>query len=162
MSTTSLSETLRQVMRHWATGVAIVTASHQGKRHGMTVNSFTSVSLTPPLVLVCLAQTSQTHDLVLNAGTFGITLLTAEQQALSDRFAGRTEVSDRFAGLETFTLRTGAPLIAGGLAYLDCRVVQTHPAGTHTIVVGEVLAAMPGTDAPPLLYYNRRYRQLAP
>lgn len=154
------AEGLRQVMRHWASGVAVVTAAYQGQRHGMTVSSFTSVSLEPPLVLVVLARESRTRSLVMAAQAFAVTVLGQEQQALSDRFAGRDPQVDRFADLQPFTLVTGAPLLPGGVAWLDCRVSRHLEAGTHTLFLGQVVAAQATDTFRPLLYYNRAYRQL--
>lgn len=148
-------------MRQWATGVAIVTASHNGISHGMTVSSFTSVSLTPPQVLISLAQDTRTHTLVRESKFFGVSLLAQGQQDISDRFAGRMpDDQDRLAGLETFILETGVPLLKGGLAHFDCRVIATFTSGTHTIFIGAVLAAQGQPDADPLLYYNREYRRI--
>ncbi len=157
----TLSEDLRNAMRQWATGVTVVSASAQGRRHGMTVSSFTSLSLEPPLVLVALYQESRTHALVQAAGSFGVTILARAQREISDRFAGRTpDDADRFAGLETGTLQTGAPLLKGGLAWFDCRVEQAVPTGTHTLFVGRVVAARSFRAGEPLLYYDRAYRAL--
>lgn len=154
-------DALRETMRQWATGVTVVSAAHSGRRHGMTVSSFTSLSLNPPLVLVSLEQGAKTHHLVLQAGHFGVTILSESQQELSDRFAGRqTELSDRFAGLETFTLLSGAPLLRLGLAWLDCRVAETYQAGNHTVFIGETLACMAAPGEPPLIYHDRGYRRL--
>jgi len=155
-------EQLRSAMRQWATGVAIVTATHDGISHGMTVSSFTSVSLTPPQVLISLAQNTRTHGLVRESKFFGVSLLAQGQQDISDRFAGRIpDEQDRLAGLETFTLETGVPLLAGGIAQFDCRVIATFTSGTHTLFIGAVLAAQGQPDGDPLLYYNRGYRRLA-
>jgi flavin reductase (DIM6/NTAB) family NADH-FMN oxidoreductase RutF len=155
-------EQLRSAMRQWATGVAIVTATHNGISHGMTVSSFTSVSLTPPQVLISLAQHTRTHALVRESKFFGVTLLAQGQQDISDRFAGRMpDDQDRLAGLQTFTLETGVPLLTGGLANFDCRVIATFTSGTHSIFIGAVLAAVGQPDADPLLYYNRDYRRIA-
>ncbi len=157
---------LRIAMRQWTTGVAIVTVQYQGIRHGMTVNSFTSVSLTPPLVLVSLERTAKTHGLVEKAGTFGVTILADHQQGVSECFAGRTtEHEDRFSNLSTHLMVTGAPFIDGGLAFFDCQVVSTFEAGTHTLFIGEVIALETGAeyspeDVPPLVYYDRSYRGL--
>jgi len=148
-------------MRKWATGVTVVSAAAQGRRHGMTVSSFTSLSLEPPLLLVVLYQKSRTHALVQAAGSFGVTILASSQREISDRFAGRTpDETDRFAGLETETLQTGAPLLTGGLAWFDCRVEQALPVGTHTLFVGRVVAARAFGEGEPLLYYDRAYRTL--
>lgn len=155
-------EQLRSAMRQWATGVAIVTATHNGISHGMTVSSFTSVSLTPPQVLISLAQNTRTHALVRESKFFGVSLLAQGQQDISDRFAGRMpDDQDRLAGLETFTLETGVPLLKGGLAHFDCRVIATFTSGTHSIFIGAVLTAQGRPDADPLLYYNRDYRRIA-
>src|SRR5512145_733943 len=117
------SDLLRQAMRFWATGVTIVTAAHEGIQHGMTVSSFTSVSLTPPQVLVSLAMNARTHDLITRSRHFGLTILDVSQQEVCDRFAGRVpDDMDRLNGLETFTLVSGAPLLKQGLAHLDCHV----------------------------------------
>jgi flavin reductase (DIM6/NTAB) family NADH-FMN oxidoreductase RutF len=155
------SDILRQAMRFWATGVTIVTAAHAGSQHGMTVSAFTSISMTPPLALVSLAQNARTYNLVLRSGAFGVTLLAANQQDISERFAGRLpDEADRLAGLNTFTLVSGTPLISGGLMHLDCRVVQTVEVGTSTIFIGEVVAAQNAAEGDPLIYFNRGYRQL--
>lgn len=154
-------ENLRRGMRQWATGVTVVATQHNGIRHGMTVNSFISVSLDPPLVLVSLERTSRTHNLVQKAGFFGVTILSKDQQEVSECFAGRhTEHEDRFTNLNTFIMITGSPLVEGGLAYFDCRVVSAYEAGTHTLFIGEVLESQFIDGKEPLLYYNRMYRGL--
>jgi flavin reductase (DIM6/NTAB) family NADH-FMN oxidoreductase RutF len=154
-------EEFRQVMRQWATGVTIVSVAHQGIRHGMTVNSFTSLSLHPPLVLISLEHGTRTHEILLESGIFGVTILSSHQQDISDRFAGRhTEELDRFQGLETFTLVSGVPFLTGGIAFFDCRVIHSHEAATHTIFIGDVMAMDVHPEDPPLIYFNRDYRGL--
>jgi len=155
------SELLRQAMRFWATGVTVVTAAHAGVEHGMTVSAFTSVSLTPPQVLVSLAQNTRTHDLIMQSHHFGINILDSTQLELSDRFAGRVpDEMDRLIGVETQKLISGTPLLKQGLAQLDCHVVTTLGSGTHTIFIGEVLSATSGSEIDPLLYFNRDYKKL--
>jgi flavin reductase (DIM6/NTAB) family NADH-FMN oxidoreductase RutF len=158
-------EDLRSVMRRWVTGVTVVTTQYEGVRHGMTVNSFTSISLEPPLILVSLERTTRTHKMVKASGYFGVTILSENQQKISDCFAGRhTEHQDRFEGLTTLSIKSGIPFISGGLAFFDCRVVSTYDAGTHTLFIAEVLAVAAGQDShdksKPLIYYNRDYREL--
>lgn len=154
-------EELRQTMRLWTTGVTIVSAQIGDVRHGMTVNSFTSLSLEPPLVLVSLERSTRTHRLVMQAGYFGISILGENQREISDRFAGRlTEHLDRFANLPVYGLVSGAPLLEAGLASLDCRVISAFEAGTHTVIIGEVQAVRRSDTGPPLVYYNRDYREL--
>jgi flavin reductase (DIM6/NTAB) family NADH-FMN oxidoreductase RutF len=154
-------ELLRQTMRRWVTGVTIVTSQAGGRRHGMTVNSFTSVSLDPPLVTVTLANDTRTRALVETAGWFGVSVLAEEQQHLSDIFAGKIpDGGERFAGVEVFELDEHLPLIAGGLAALVCRVVAAHPVGRSTLYLGEVTAAWRREDGEPLVYFNRGYHRL--
>jgi len=169
-------ETLRAVMRHWPTGVTILTSRLNNYAHGMTVNSFSSVALDPPLVLASIENNVRTHALIQRSGCFALSFLHEGQEWISDRFAGRdTENTDRFEGLATYTAVTGAPIIADNLGHLDCKLVAAHPAGNHTIFIAEVVhagvgSASPvlGDDAPegtaaaqPLVYFNRGYRRLA-
>lgn len=155
------SETLRRAMRAWTTGVAVITATHNGQRYGMTVNSFTSISLEPPLVSVTLKRLTHTHELVERSGEFAITILSAEQKHLSDRFAGKIpHVADRFEGVETETLLTNAPLIKGGMAYFNCRVANAFPAGENTLFIAEVVAARGEGEGDPLVYHNRVFWKL--
>jgi flavin reductase (DIM6/NTAB) family NADH-FMN oxidoreductase RutF len=152
---------LRSAMRAWTTGVAVVTAVHGGKQHGMTVSSFTSISLDPPLIAISLSTGSHTHELVRRAGAFGVTILAASQQEVSERFAGRPGGDDdRLADVQTETFVTGAPFIKGGLAFLDCRVTQAIQAGMNTLFIAEVVAVREDDHDSPLVYHDRAYRRL--
>lgn len=156
-----LSDLLRISMRQWVTGVTIVSTQQDGIFHGMTVSSFTSVSLEPPTVTISLMKSSRTHDMVTKAGSFGITILSSDQQAISERFAGQsTEDLDRFDGLDTMTLISGAPFLRAGLAYIDCKLVAVHSFDQNSLFIGEVLAAEAGSGGKPLLYYDQQYREL--
>jgi len=155
-------EQLRSAMRAWSAGVTVVTAVYEGTRHGMTVNSFTSISLEPAMITISLQGSSRTHELICKARAFGLTILSAEQAHVSEIFAGRSdETQDRFIGLQTETLVSGSPLIVGGLAWMDCRVVQTFDAGMNTLFIGEVLAARGTGEGRPLIYHNRIYWELS-
>lgn len=148
-------------MRAWTSGVTIVTAAYQGERHGMTVSSFTSISLDPPLIVISLQTVSRTHDMVARAKAFGVTILAADQQELSERFAKQlVSMDDRLDGLATETLVTGAPFIQGGLAYLDCRVTQSISAGMNTLFIAEVVAVRGDDHDAPLVYHDRTYHRL--
>ena len=126
----------------------------------MTVNSFTSVALDPPLVLVCIEKNVRTLNLILESGLFAVSVLRADQGPWSDRFAGRdAENSNRFDDIPTHTAITGAPIIADALAYFDCVVESTHDGGNHTILLARVVAAH-RAEGEPLLYWNRDYRSL--
>jgi len=152
---------LRQAMRFWTTGVTIVTATANNVSHGMTVSSFTSVSLEPPQILISLAQNTRTHDLVEKSRMFGVTILSVGQEEISNRFAGRVpDELDRLAGLETFTLVSGAPLLRNGLAWLDCHVVSAMVSGLHTLFIAEVLAAQSAPTGAPLVYFNQGYTKI--
>lgn len=127
----------------------------------MTANAIASVSLQPPLVLACIEQVARTHQLVLDSGIFAINILTEDQGRLAQLMAGEAdEEGRRLRGISTTRAITGAPIITGSLAYLDCRVVAQHPAGDHTIFVAEVVAAGIATGQP-LLHYRSRYWKLA-
>lgn len=152
---------LRNVMRRWASGVAIVAAQSDGLRHGMTVSSFTSVSLAPPLVVISLENHSTTQGLVNASRAFSVNILDEGEADLAQRFAGGIpDAQDRFAGVEAEAGASGSPILSGGLAYLDCRMIAAHPAGTHTLYIGEVIAAGVRLDGRPLLYFQRDYRRL--
>lgn len=150
-------EQLRHAMRAWTTGVAVVTATHDGQQYGMTVNSFTSISLEPPLISVALRQLTHTHELVVKSNEFSVTILSSYQKELSDRFAGKTQIHDRFDGVPTETLVLPAPLLKGGMAFFNCRVVNAIPVGENTLFVAEVIAARGEGEGIPLVYHNRVY-----
>jgi flavin reductase (DIM6/NTAB) family NADH-FMN oxidoreductase RutF len=156
------SETLRRAMRAWTTGVAIVTSLHEGQRYGMTINSFNSVSLEPPVISVTLRQLTHTHDLVVKSGMFAVTVLTSAQKHLSDLFAGKIpNVTNRFDGLKTQKLLIDAPILEHGMAYFNCRVLNAIPIGENTLFVAEVIAARGEGEGEPLVYHNREYWKLA-
>lgn len=155
------SEKLRHAMRAWTTGVAIVTSIYEGQQYGMTVNSFTSISLEPPLISVTLKRLTHTHDLVLKSGMFSVTILTAAQKELSDRFAGKMpSIIDRFNGVQTETISLDSPVFKDGMAYFDCRVISSMPVGENTLFVAEVMDARGEGEGNPLVYHNREYWKL--
>jgi len=155
------SEKLRQAMRAWTTGVAVVTSTHEGQRYGMTVNSFTSISLEPPLVSVTLKRLTHTYELVEKSGEFAITILSADQGDLSDRFAGKiSDITDRFENVETSKMLIDAPLLKGGMAFFNCRVVNSIPVGENTLFIAEVITARGEGEGDPLVYHNRVFWKL--
>lgn len=148
----------RSVLGRFASGVAVLTArSSGGLDHGMTVSAFCSLSLVPPLVLACIDRSADMHDVLRDATHFGISILEEGQEALSRRFAELP--SNRFDGVGYSRGETGAILLDDALAHLECRRIDRHDAGDHTIYIGEVerAEAMPGR---PLLYYRGGYAQL--
>jgi flavin reductase (DIM6/NTAB) family NADH-FMN oxidoreductase RutF len=153
---------LRAVVRECASSVAIITVAWEGVVHGMTATSFTTVSFRPPIILVCLHHLSRTHRFTQASGYFAINFLTENQIQWSDRFAGRQpEIDDRFASIQLVTGVTGAPILADCLAWLECHVTASHPAGDHTIFVADVVAGNVGTSDRPLIYYRGCYRSIS-
>jgi flavin-dependent trigonelline monooxygenase, reductase component len=129
----------RSALGSFATGVTIITAvDSEGKGHGLTVNSFTSVSLDPPLVLWCLGNKSDSYELFSKAEHYGVNILNAEQGDLAMRFAGKGDQS--FSDDEAGVLVTGAPIVDKAIAVFDCKVVQRIEAGDHLILIGETQA----------------------
>lgn len=147
----------RSTLAQWASGVTVVTVNHGGEYHGMTVSSFSSVSLTPPLILVCIAKKAHTHDALLETGAFGVNILAGSQIEMGKRFAGMLpEITDRFDGLDYTLGETGSPLLPDVLAWMDCRIHQAIDAGDHTVVIGEIINAH-ASSGEPLLYANRQW-----
>lgn len=154
-------DTMRMALRRWASGVTIVTAKYGEIQHGMTVSSFTSLSLDPPSIMVALEHKTRTLGLVEQSGAFGVSVLSVEQEEISNRFAmQKTEAEFRFHGVETITLKSDVPLISGGLLVMDCTCVDSLKVGTHTVFIGEVTALQLGEKIKPLLYFNQGYQQL--
>jgi flavin reductase (DIM6/NTAB) family NADH-FMN oxidoreductase RutF len=150
----------KDALRLWASGVTVVTTrSEQQGPKGMTATSFSSVSAEPPQILVCLNQNTDTGALVLEEQIFAVNILTSSQESVSNQFAGGSSQEQRFAAVGWELGEHGAPLLTEALASLECKVVQQVKAGTHWIVVGEVLHAV-CRQAEPLLYYNGAYQQL--
>lgn len=149
--------TLRQAMAQFATGVTVVTTVEGGRPYGLTASSFASLSMDPPLVLVCLSKRLETHGTIEKSGVFAINILSAAQREHGMRFAGMLPgVEDRFDGVEWTAAATGSPLLAGCLSWVDCRVWKIHDGGDHSIFVGDVQAVgVSESGEPPLLYHNR-------
>lgn len=147
----------KEAMSHFASGVTVVTTEHDGTPYGMTVASFASLSLHPPLVLVCIEKAVKTHDAIRGAGLFGVSILSREQADVSGRFASKSD--DKFAGIAIRRGEHGLPLIEGAICTLECRVQEQLPGGDHTIFVGEVLDSQT-SDGAPLVYYRSAYREI--
>ena len=156
-------EHLKAAMRAWITGVAIVTGHHNGVVHGMTANSFNSIALNPPTVMVGLQLHTRTQHLVREGGVFAVTILGIEQLSLAKRFAGQINTDlDRFVGVDTFSMISGAPLIQNGIAFFDCKVSNILDVGGTALYLGEVLAVQNTRgERQPLLYFDRAWRKLA-
>lgn len=144
----------RKVLGHLPTGVAVVTAEDGGQPTGMAINSLTSVSLKPPLILLCPAKTSQTWPGIRRAGRFCINVMAAHQEAACRQLSQKHV--DRFADLTLVERRSG-PALADAIAWMDCELFEEHDAGDHTIVVARVLAVEAVPDTEPLVFFRGRY-----
>ena len=154
----------RRVVGRFATGITVVTALLDGEQHAMTCNSFTSVSLDPLLVLFCAEKVARFHDVVLESGEWAVSVLSTTQEGASRHFAHRGRPLDgQFEGYPwTAGPVTGAVVLDGCVASLECRTVSLLDAGDHTVVLGEVIGlGLPDPDGHPLLYVEGRYRTLA-
>ena len=153
------SAEFRRVLGHFATGVTIVTTCDGDQRPtGLTASAFSSVSLEPPLVLVCIDHKSQSHGPLVEGGRFAVNILSVDQQGLSRKFA--TTRLDKFEGVEYRMSDLGLPIIAAAIAHLECVTVSTHVEGDHTILVGRVEDAAATGDGQPLLYFRGQYDRL--
>ena len=146
----------RQVLGHFATGVTVITAVHDGEPVGLAANSFTSVSLDPPLVLFCAGHNSSTWPKIKAAGHFCVNVLSSEQETLSRQFAGK---GDKYEGVGWKPGISGAPVLNDVMAWIDCVMESLHDAGDHVLVVGRVLA-LDSKDLRPLTYFRGGYGTL--
>lgn len=154
------AEDFKRALRRWPSGVTVVTSRSGDRIHGMTVSAFSSVSLDPPLVLVCADKASLTHPVIAEGRVFAVHILATGQEALSHRFASKALEHVRFDEIAWRHGKTGAPILPDVLVALDCRVVAAHDAGDHVIYVGEV-EDVELRDAEPLLWWEGSYRALA-
>lgn len=150
---------LKQVMRRYATGVMVLTVRVGTEHHAVTVNSVTSVSLEPVLLLVCLEKNARSHELVHRAQAFGLNILSEDQEELGKKFAYDREARQHpEQHAQTLPGQSGALVFAGSLGWFECRVVAEYPGGDHTIFLAEVTHAEVGeAEARPLLYYASRW-----
>jgi flavin reductase (DIM6/NTAB) family NADH-FMN oxidoreductase RutF len=152
------SDLFRLILGRFATGITVVTARDSEQRpHGMTVSAFASLSLDPPLVLVCIDNAATMAPLMAATGHFGVNVLASGQEEISRRFAG--PLDDRFAGIGYREGENGCAILEGVLAWMECRITARHPAGDHVIIVGEVERG-DARDGNPLLYFRGGYASL--
>jgi flavin reductase (DIM6/NTAB) family NADH-FMN oxidoreductase RutF len=166
------SEEFRHALAHWATGVAVLTCRWEDRPYALTVTSFSSVSLDPPLVLVGIGHQSRFHTPVTASGAWTVSVLARDQGDLARRFSAHGRAyATQFDGVATTPAPSGAPVLDGSLVWLDCRTVAQHEAGDHTILVGEVVhtgplsqTGVPVTESPgrdPLTYYRGTFSDVS-
>ena len=150
------ADEFKAALAAWASGVTIITARAGDRIHGMTVSDFSGASLAPPLALVCASKTSNTTAMIEEGRCFGVNVLRAGQAKLSNRFASKKDEWTRFEGVETFTAKTGVPLLCDALVNLDCKLIAVHEAGDHLICIGEIEEARVH-EGEPLVYFRASY-----
>lgn len=149
---------LRAILRRFAAGVTVVTAAGEGGAPaGMTTTAFTSVSLAPPMVLICVDVGARTRRVIEGRAGFAVNVLGVGQEEIARRFASKAD--DKFEGVPWRAGETGAPVIEGALATVECRVARAIEAGTHVVYIGDVLAGSVGVGEP-LVYFDGLYRML--
>ncbi|MDQ2853248.1 MAG: flavin reductase family protein [Chloroflexota bacterium] len=154
---------LRAMMGRFATGVTVVAARHGPLLAGMTANAIASISVDPPLLMASINRQSETHVAILGSHSFAVSVLGADQQPIAECFALPTTAAklQRFCDAPWHEAETGSPIVDGAIAYFDCRLSDSHAAGTHTIFIGEIVAAGYEESGEPLLWFGSRYRRIA-
>jgi flavin reductase (DIM6/NTAB) family NADH-FMN oxidoreductase RutF len=145
----------RAAMARMASGVTVITMHVDGQDHGFTASSFTSLSLDPMLVLVCVVKEQRSHLQLERAGHFAVNILACSQKELGMRFADPALYDRRFDGLELARASSGAPILPNSLAWVDCRVRDVYPGGDHSIFIGEVHGGSATEEGEALVYHNR-------
>jgi flavin reductase (DIM6/NTAB) family NADH-FMN oxidoreductase RutF len=150
---------LRRVMGHFATGVTVITTCDEsGNPFGLTANAVSSVSLVPPLILVCVDKKADTYPYFERSKVFVVNILSDAQEGISRRFA--TSGIEKFDGIGYHKNESGCAVLDDAVGHIDCRIVQAHDAGDHTVYIGEV-ETVDANDVPPLLFFRGGYRKLA-
>ncbi|MET7718972.1 flavin reductase family protein [Streptomyces sp. NPDC005407] len=155
---------LREVMSRFATGVTVLSVGGE-HIHGMTANAFSSVSLDPPSVLCCVAHSAVMHQAITKAGHFGVSIMEARQEGLARFFADKKRPLGpvQFEGIDWLPgPRTGAPLLAGSLAWLECELADAHETGDHSIFIGDVVGASRGSGREGLLFFGGAFQRTVP
>ncbi len=142
----------KRAMRHVPTGVTVVTTTKAGEPRGMTVNAFASVSADPPTILICVNREARSYLFIASSRVFCVNVLAGEQRELAERFSGRVR-ERQFEGVDYRIDATGAPVLGGAVAHFDCELAEEHHAGSHSIMIGRVLACDARTGSP-LGYFN--------
>jgi flavin reductase (DIM6/NTAB) family NADH-FMN oxidoreductase RutF len=155
---------LRSMMGRFATGVTVVAARHGPLLAGMTASAIASISIDPPLLMAGINRRSETHVAVVGSHSFAVSVLGADQQPTAECFALPTTAAklQRFCDAAWHEAETGSPILDGAIAYFDCRLSTSYPAGTHTLFIGEIVAAGYEDGGEPLLWFGSRYRRIAP
>jgi flavin reductase (DIM6/NTAB) family NADH-FMN oxidoreductase RutF len=157
------STLLRKLLGKFATGVTIVTSKYEGKYYGLTVNSFTSLSISPPMILISVNRTSESYPSLIRGRKFAVSFLSENQESLSSKFATDYLGSEeRFKGVKVKEGKTGSPIIEDSLGFVECEVVEDHPVSDHQIFIAKIINGSLLSDGEPLVFYGSKYRRLKP
>jgi flavin reductase (DIM6/NTAB) family NADH-FMN oxidoreductase RutF len=156
----TIADAFKEALASWASGVSVVATRQGDLVYGMTVSSFASLSLDPPLVLACVASKSKLPPMVRAGGRFAVSLLSAVQDAASTHQSRSGRHRAPALGVDEARTTSGMPVVANSKAFLDCELHAEIPVGDHVILVGRVVEAVAQPDLAPLVYYRRRYRTL--
>ncbi|MBP2170029.1 flavin reductase (DIM6/NTAB) family NADH-FMN oxidoreductase RutF [Erwinia toletana] len=159
----TLEDQFRAAMRQLATAVNIITTGQGDERRGLTASAVCSLTVTPPMVLICVNHFGEAHRAILENGAFCVNVLNAEQRFLADIFAGQAgvEPAERFSHASWSELESGAPALDGALVNIDCRIAERVQTSTHSVFFGAVEAIRFGQQHTPLLHFDRHYFSLA-
>ena len=158
----ALTDDFKSAMSGWASGVSVVTTCADGLVYGLTVSSFSSVSLTPPIVSVCLAESNRLGELIQRSGRLAISVLERDQEGASNHFASRGREPSEALEVPTRLTEDGLPIVEGALGWLVCDLYQAINVGDHLVVFGEVTEAGSAESGTPLIYWSRAYRSVDP
>ncbi|MBE0468999.1 MAG: flavin reductase family protein [Methyloprofundus sp.] len=154
------NQEFKDALKLWASGVSVVTANSPKGEQGMTATSFASVSMDPPQILVCINEAAETGVAILASKKFAVNILAADQEQVSNQFAGGSSMEERFANTAWYEGELGQPVFENCLASVECTVVQQVKAGTHWVIIGEIQSKQ-CNEGDPLLYFNSAYRAIA-
>lgn len=155
---------IRSLFGRFATGVTVVAARHGPLLAGMTANAIASITVDPPVLMASIAHKAETHRAIIGSHAFAVSVLADDQQALAECFAQPTTAAKltRFCDAAWHEAETGSPILDGAIAYFDCRLVDRHDGGDHTIFIGAIVAAGYEEGVEPLIWFGSGYRRLAP
>ncbi|MGA7673253.1 MAG: flavin reductase family protein [Nitrolancea sp.] len=155
-------EAFKEVVSKFASGVTVVTTKDERGFHGVTVSSFCSLSLDPPLILVCVDRSIQSHDMITSAPSFMVNILSRGQTFIAEQFSGQTPLADPTFGRVPHTVtESGLPILSDAVAWLECDTWNAYPGGDHTIIVGQVRRGGLGEQDDPLVYFDREFTDLS-
>ncbi|MEA9391257.1 flavin reductase family protein [Acerihabitans sp. TG2] len=159
----TLNEDFKGAMRHLASSVSIISSGQGERRRGLTATAVCSLSVSPPMLLICVNQFGEAHQAIIDSGAFCVNVLSAEDNELSDRFAGQTGCGgeSRFQSSIWSQLLTGSPALDCALVNIDCRLAQVINTATHSVFFGDVASVRVNKPGVPLIHFNRQYRSLS-